>query len=200
KYQQRIKASIPQYDAFLNNLYNLFNFRYKFGTEIPRLRVTSQKSNLQSTLQDRISFSLHSDGMKVLTGYLSCKYQRKHKNFIAIAREAMMQSSVCIAKIKISRIAQTVFIKDSRVSRSKFSERALINNFRELESVHHRKGSRPTSMSTYLIFNHLRIIHPQFRPKSRTSVLEPSQNFLSIPPITRVEDEKSESARVIGCN
>ncbi|KAL2734209.1 neurotrimin-like isoform X2 [Vespula squamosa] len=35
-------------------------------------------------------------------------------------------------------------------------------------------------MSTYLIFNHLRIIHPQFLPKSRTSVLEPSQNFLSI--------------------
>ncbi|KAL2714767.1 neurotrimin-like isoform X2 [Vespula squamosa] len=34
-------------------------------------------------------------------------------------------------------------------------------------------------MSTYLIFNQLRIIHPQFRPKSRTSVLEPSQNFLS---------------------
>ncbi|KAL2726579.1 neurotrimin-like isoform X2 [Vespula squamosa] len=34
-------------------------------------------------------------------------------------------------------------------------------------------------ISTYLIFNHLRIIHPQFRPKSRTSVLEPSQNFLS---------------------
>ncbi|KAL2723170.1 hypothetical protein V1477_019761 [Vespula maculifrons] len=42
------------------------------------------------------------------------------------------------------------------------------------------KGSRPTSMSTYLIFNQLRIIHPQFRPKSRSSVLEPSQNFLSI--------------------
>ncbi|KAL2728645.1 neurotrimin-like isoform X2 [Vespula squamosa] len=35
-------------------------------------------------------------------------------------------------------------------------------------------------MSTYLMFNQLRIIHPQFRPKSRTSVLEPSQNFLSI--------------------
>ncbi|KAL2742946.1 LOW QUALITY PROTEIN: hypothetical protein V1477_008435 [Vespula maculifrons] len=35
-------------------------------------------------------------------------------------------------------------------------------------------------MSTYLIFNQLRIIHPQFRPKSRSSVLEPSQNFLSI--------------------
>ncbi|KAL2727578.1 gem-associated protein 5 isoform X2 [Vespula maculifrons] len=34
-------------------------------------------------------------------------------------------------------------------------------------------------MSTYHIFNQLRIIHPQFRPKSRTSVLEPSQNFLS---------------------
>ncbi|KAL2741270.1 neurotrimin-like isoform X2 [Vespula maculifrons] len=34
-------------------------------------------------------------------------------------------------------------------------------------------------MSTYLIFNQLRIIHPQFRPKSRSSVLEPSQNFLS---------------------
>ncbi|KAL2715653.1 LOW QUALITY PROTEIN: hypothetical protein V1478_015351 [Vespula squamosa] len=41
------------------------------------------------------------------------------------------------------------------------------------------KGSRPTSTSTYLIFNQLRIIHPQFRPKSRSSVLEPSQNFLS---------------------
>ncbi|KAL2726643.1 neurotrimin-like isoform X2 [Vespula squamosa] len=34
-------------------------------------------------------------------------------------------------------------------------------------------------ISTYLIFNHLRVIHPQFRPKSRTNVLEPSQNFLS---------------------
>ncbi|KAF7417367.1 hypothetical protein HZH68_000020 [Vespula germanica] len=34
-------------------------------------------------------------------------------------------------------------------------------------------------MSTYLIFNQLQIIHPQFRPKSRSSVLEPSQNFLS---------------------
>ncbi|KAL2722458.1 neurotrimin-like isoform X2 [Vespula squamosa] len=40
-------------------------------------------------------------------------------------------------------------------------------------------------MSTYLIFNQLRFIHPQFRPKSRTSVLEPSQNFLNIPPITQ---------------
>ncbi|KAL2711949.1 neurotrimin-like isoform X2 [Vespula squamosa] len=35
-------------------------------------------------------------------------------------------------------------------------------------------------MSTYLTFNQLRIIHPQLRPKSRTSVVEPSQNFLSI--------------------
>ncbi|KAL2723260.1 hypothetical protein V1477_019111, partial [Vespula maculifrons] len=35
-------------------------------------------------------------------------------------------------------------------------------------------------MSTYLIFNQLQIIHPQFRPKSRSSVLEPSQNFLSM--------------------
>ncbi|KAL2735004.1 hypothetical protein V1477_013530 [Vespula maculifrons] len=34
-------------------------------------------------------------------------------------------------------------------------------------------------MSTYLIFNQLQIIHPQFRPKSRSGVLEPSQNFLS---------------------
>ncbi|KAL2751362.1 neurotrimin-like isoform X2 [Vespula maculifrons] len=34
-------------------------------------------------------------------------------------------------------------------------------------------------MSTYLMFNQLQIIHPQFRPKSRSSVLEPSQNFLS---------------------
>ncbi|KAL2744419.1 LOW QUALITY PROTEIN: neurotrimin-like isoform X2 [Vespula maculifrons] len=48
-----------------------------------------------------------------------------------------------------------------------------------------RIGFQPTSMSTYLIFNQLRIIHPQFRPKSRSSVLEPSQNFLSIPPITQ---------------
>ncbi|KAL2734106.1 LOW QUALITY PROTEIN: hypothetical protein V1478_003804 [Vespula squamosa] len=37
----------------------------------------------------------------------------------------------------------------------------------------------PPTISTYLIFNQLRIIHPQFRPKSRSSVLEPSQNFLS---------------------
>ncbi|KAL2742442.1 protein artichoke, partial [Vespula maculifrons] len=41
-------------------------------------------------------------------------------------------------------------------------------------SVHHRRRSRPI-----LIFNQLRIIHPQFRPKSQTSVLEASQNFLS---------------------
>ncbi|KAL2726964.1 hypothetical protein V1478_007242 [Vespula squamosa] len=34
-------------------------------------------------------------------------------------------------------------------------------------------------MSTYLIFNQLHIVHPQFRPKSRTCVLEPPQNFLS---------------------
>ncbi|KAL2712230.1 neurotrimin-like isoform X2 [Vespula squamosa] len=34
-------------------------------------------------------------------------------------------------------------------------------------------------MSTYLIFNQLHIVHPQFRPKPRTSVLEPPQNFLS---------------------
>ncbi|KAL2740048.1 hypothetical protein V1477_010518 [Vespula maculifrons] len=34
-------------------------------------------------------------------------------------------------------------------------------------------------MSTYLIFNQLQIIHPQFRHKSRSGVLEPSQNFLS---------------------
>ncbi|KAL2728502.1 neurotrimin-like isoform X2 [Vespula squamosa] len=45
-------------------------------------------------------------------------------------------------------------------------------------SVYHRKASQPTSM-TYLIFNQLQIIHPQFRSKSRTSVLEPSQNFLN---------------------
>ncbi|KAL2738034.1 LOW QUALITY PROTEIN: hypothetical protein V1478_002120 [Vespula squamosa] len=40
--------------------------------------------------------------------------------------------------------------------------------------------NHPPTISTYLIFNQLRIIHPQFRPKSRSSVLEPSQNFLSI--------------------
>ncbi|KAF7419172.1 hypothetical protein HZH68_001825 [Vespula germanica] len=77
-------------------------------------------------------------------------------------------------------VAQTVVIKDSsRVSRNKFSVRTLISIYRELESVHHSRGSRPTSTSTYLIFNQLQIIHPQFRPKSRCSVLEPSQNFLS---------------------
>ncbi|KAL2716550.1 hypothetical protein V1478_014226 [Vespula squamosa] len=43
---------------------------------------------------------------------------------------------------------------------------------------------RPTSFSTNYessthIFNQLRIIHPQFRPKSWSRVLEPSQNFLS---------------------
>ncbi|KAL2718890.1 protein artichoke [Vespula squamosa] len=37
----------------------------------------------------------------------------------------------------------------------------------------------PPTISTYLIFNQLRIIHPQFRPKSRSSVLEPPQNILS---------------------
>ncbi|KAL2715278.1 hypothetical protein V1478_014976 [Vespula squamosa] len=40
--------------------------------------------------------------------------------------------------------------------------------------------NHPPTISTYLIFNQLRIIHPQFRLKSRSSVLEPSQNFLSI--------------------
>ncbi|KAL2733956.1 protein artichoke [Vespula squamosa] len=40
--------------------------------------------------------------------------------------------------------------------------------------------NHPPTISTYLIFNQLRIIHPQFRPKSRSSVLEPSQNILSI--------------------
>ncbi|XP_046833519.1 lachesin-like isoform X3 [Vespa crabro] len=35
-------------------------------------------------------------------------------------------------------------------------------------------------MSTYFIFNQLRIIQPQFRPKSLMNVLEPSENFLSI--------------------
>ncbi|KAL2729543.1 neurotrimin-like isoform X2 [Vespula squamosa] len=44
--------------------------------------------------------------------------------------------------------------------------------------MHQYRRSQPT-MSTYLIFNHLRIIHPQFRSKSRTSILEPSQNFLN---------------------
>ncbi|KAL2719053.1 neurotrimin-like isoform X2 [Vespula squamosa] len=39
--------------------------------------------------------------------------------------------------------------------------------------------NHPPTISTYLIFNQLRIIHPQFRPKSRTSVLEPPQNILS---------------------
>ncbi|KAL2751254.1 hypothetical protein V1477_000412 [Vespula maculifrons] len=34
-------------------------------------------------------------------------------------------------------------------------------------------------MSTYLMFNQLQIVHPQFQPKSRSSVLEPSQNFLN---------------------
>ncbi|KAL2718517.1 hypothetical protein V1478_012393 [Vespula squamosa] len=40
--------------------------------------------------------------------------------------------------------------------------------------------NHPPTISTYLIFNQLRIVHPQFRPKSRSSVLEPSQNILSI--------------------
>ncbi|KAL2721679.1 neurotrimin-like isoform X2, partial [Vespula maculifrons] len=58
------------------------------------------------------------------------------------------------------------------------------------ESVHHRRGfRRSTSMSIYLIFNQLHIIHPQFRPKSRTSVLEPSQNFLSIVVRARSKEE-----------
>ncbi|KAL2735317.1 hypothetical protein V1478_002957 [Vespula squamosa] len=39
--------------------------------------------------------------------------------------------------------------------------------------------NHPPTISTYLIFNQLRIIHPQFRPKSRSSVLEPPQNILS---------------------
>ncbi|KAL2718527.1 protein artichoke [Vespula squamosa] len=39
--------------------------------------------------------------------------------------------------------------------------------------------NHPPTISTYLIFNQLRIVHPQFRPKSRSSVLEPSQNILS---------------------
>ncbi|KAL2749819.1 hypothetical protein V1477_001890, partial [Vespula maculifrons] len=107
-------------------------------------------------------------------------------NLIAVVRVAMklraMQSleSVFVRVVfDFLTVAQTVLIKDSRVSRNKFSDRSLINNYRELESVHHRRGFQPTSMSTYLIFNQLQIIHPQFRPKSRSSVLEPSQNFLS---------------------
>ncbi|KAL2732921.1 neurotrimin-like isoform X2 [Vespula maculifrons] len=51
-------------------------------------------------------------------------------------------------------------------------------------------------MSTYLIFNQLRIIHPQFRPKSRTSVLEPSQNFLS----SNFSDHSIMSSRTKGPN
>ncbi|KAL2741249.1 neurotrimin-like isoform X2 [Vespula maculifrons] len=39
-----------------------------------------------------------------------------------------------------------------------------------------KRGSQPTAMATYLIFNHLRIIHPQFRSKPQSSVLEPSNN------------------------
>ncbi|KAL2713141.1 neurotrimin-like isoform X2 [Vespula squamosa] len=102
-------------------------------------------------------------------------YQRKIKNIVAIAREATMKSSFCTAKIRSKNSRN----RSSSFANYKFSDRSLINNYRELESVHHRRGSRPTSMSTNLIFNQLRIIHPQFRPKSRTSVLEPSQNFLS---------------------
>ncbi|KAL2718365.1 LOW QUALITY PROTEIN: hypothetical protein V1478_012241 [Vespula squamosa] len=41
------------------------------------------------------------------------------------------------------------------------------------------RTNHPPTLSIYLIFNQLRIIHPQFRPKSRTSVLEPPQNILS---------------------
>ncbi|KAL2728971.1 LOW QUALITY PROTEIN: neurotrimin-like isoform X2, partial [Vespula squamosa] len=88
--------------------------------------------------------------------------------------ETLLQSSVRVAKIKMSR------------ERSK--------------SVHHRRGFRPTSTSTYVIFNQLRIIHPRFRPKSRTSVLEPSQNFLSsksffksLRSLDHVEDERSDA-------
>ncbi|KAL2745065.1 neurotrimin-like isoform X2 [Vespula maculifrons] len=44
-------------------------------------------------------------------------------------------------------------------------------------------------MSTYLIFNQLQIVHPQFRPKSRSSVLEPSQNFLSVVVRARSKEE-----------
>ncbi|KAL2744473.1 hypothetical protein V1477_007015 [Vespula maculifrons] len=57
------------------------------------------------------------------------------------------------------------------------------------KSVHHGRGSRPTSMSTYLMFNQLQIVHPQFRPKSRSSVLEPSQNFLSVVVRARSKEE-----------
>ncbi|KAL2712231.1 hypothetical protein V1478_018466, partial [Vespula squamosa] len=62
-------------------------------------------------------------------------------NIVAIVREAMNKSSVVSLKIKTKKsrsrsIAQTVFIINSRVSRNKFSDRSLINNYRELESVH----------------------------------------------------------------
>ncbi|KAL2718523.1 protein artichoke [Vespula squamosa] len=87
-------------------------------------------------------------------------------------------------------VAQTVIMKCSRVSRSKFSDRTLLNNYRELKSristnldvnlyLMQPPTNHPPTISTYLIFNQLRIVHPQFRPKSRSSVLEPSQNILS---------------------
>ncbi|KAL2721888.1 neurotrimin-like isoform X2 [Vespula maculifrons] len=67
---------------------------------------------------------------------------------------------------------------------------ALPENF---ENIYLHEGSQPTSMSTYLIFNQLQIIHPQFRPKSRSSVLEPPQNFLSI--VVRVRSKEEAMCR-----
>ncbi|KAL2717633.1 protein artichoke [Vespula squamosa] len=59
------------------------------------------------------------------------------------------------------------------------SLKRITTNF-DVELPHFQPTSNhPPTISTYLIFNQLHIIHPQFRPKSWSSVLEPSQNFLS---------------------
>ncbi|KAL2714686.1 neurotrimin-like isoform X2 [Vespula squamosa] len=88
----------------------------------------------------------------ILTRCLYYEYQRRLKNFIAI---------VCVA-MKISA-----------------SPKKILINF-DVDLPHFQPTSFSTNYkSSTLIFNQLQIIHPQFRPKSRTSVLEPSQNFLS---------------------
>ncbi|KAL2729164.1 neurotrimin-like isoform X2, partial [Vespula squamosa] len=93
---------------------------------------------------------------------LYCNRARSNKT----ARNADVRVSVC------SRIAQTVIIKYNRVSRR--SQPISMSTYLIQPPTNH-----PPTISTYLIFNQLRIIHPQFRPKSRASVLGPPRNILS---------------------
>ncbi|KAL2750137.1 hypothetical protein V1477_001633 [Vespula maculifrons] len=68
----------------------------------------------------------------------SFHYNSDTNNFVCIfVSEPVTITHVAMILRAMQSLESTVLIKYSRVSLSKFSDRSLINNYRELESVHH---------------------------------------------------------------